>query len=81
MTNINEENEINELVQLRHVCNESHVSSHINWLSEFEEIPDIDVFLNKTNDFFSQIILLDEAIDNLKICKIIILPFIKLFLK
>lgn len=66
ITNINEENEINELVQLRHVCNESHVSSHINWLSEFEEIPDIDVFLNKTNDFFSQIILLDEAIDNLK---------------
>lgn len=66
MTNINEENEINELVQLRHVCNESHVSSHIDWLSEFEEIPEMDVFLSKTEGFFSQIILLDEAINNLK---------------
>lgn len=66
ISDINNEDDKNTLVSLRHASNQEHINFYQTWLSTFEEIPEIEDFISDPSKFLSQIILLDEAKDNLR---------------
>lgn len=63
---MNEDPSIEEKIGLRHANNVDHINTHIDWISENENIPEIQEFLNDPSKFMPNIILLDEAKENLR---------------
>ena len=64
--NNDEEDIFQENLNIRHANIPEHVIIHNSWISKFETQPVLDEFLKDPAKFLSQIILLDEAKDNIR---------------